>query len=78
MKQIFRATGISLFLLLISPIVYGHLAVEHLPGTNGLIHMLTDPVHVSILVMCVVLPLLALWRKRIILLFEQIIEILFR
>ena len=78
MNQIFKFSGASLYLLFVSPVVYGHLGSNHSSGVNGLIHMITDPVHVSILVVCVVLPLLVVWRKRIILLLERVFESIFR
>ena len=78
MNQFFKFIGTSLYLLLMSPVVYGHLAAEHPSGINGLIHMLTDPVHVSILVAGIVILLLMVGWKRIILVLERIIESIFR
>jgi len=66
MIQIVKYGWAGLFMLLFSTLVHGHLAVEHSMGfKNGLIHLLTDPVHVFMIVIFIVLPLLFGFRKRI-------------
>ena len=66
MKQILKHGWIGILMLLPTSVVHGHLAVEHsMDFKTGFIHLLTDPVHVSIIVVFVVLPLLFAFRKRI-------------
>jgi len=54
--------GLMTLLLMLSPLAYGHLSVDHSANVNAtLIHYLTDPVHVTILtivLMLLVIPVL--------------------
>ena len=70
MKQISSYLWIAIALTVISPVAYGHLAENHSMGLDGLVHFLVDPVHVSILVIFILLPLLMVARRNI----DRIIE----
>ena len=79
MKRIFTRTGIFLMLFSMSPVIFGHISGEHSLGfTGGLIHMLVDPVHVSMLVVFVILPFLFVMRKKIMLFLDWILTNVFR
>ena len=65
MKQISNYLWIAIALTVISPVAYGHLAENHSSGLDGFVHLLVDPVHVSILVIFIVLPLLMVARTMV-------------
>jgi len=79
MKQVVNLAGIGLYILTFSPVAHGHIAAEHSFGyLNGIIHMLTDPVHVAFWIELFVFLMLVLMRKKVIVFLEWCITIMFR
>lgn len=73
MKYLLKHSCIFLFLLVVSPVAFGHVGIEHtFTLVGGLLHMLTDPVHVFPLM--AVLLLLFVLRKQLAIVMEWIVK----
>ena len=66
MKQLLKQSWIYLLLLAVSSPVFAHVAAEHaLPFGAGLVHMLSEPVHVYPLSFLLLIVVLYAVRRRL-------------